>query len=618
MPDGSRTPESPSGSDGSKSSDGASATDGSSTGNDGSSTGSGDSSTGTDGSTETTTTPPTAKEFTFQPAFLMHVGGSHYDGVRDVAFTADGGMVFVGGAFINADTGKHDMWPTGVTPKLFKNTTCGIFSSGQDMDAFVVRIDPQGTIQWMTFLGGPNYERAYAVEVASDGDIVIAGRSGPCLPTTPGAMQQTFGGGETSRAYGLQDGYVARLKPDGDLRWATYVGGSDDAFIRDMALDSKGNPVVGTFATEGASFPQWPGGSAGNPWQADVFKAGAFQTSETGDEDSIVLKLSSDGSRALWAARLGGSDADGSQPSIRVAPDDSVVFLTHGMSSDFNANASPIYSEYSVGMFESRVNHGNLVKLTSNGKHVFTRYLGGHGSINGDTHNLWVDKNGLIYTGDCLCAAGDECFNPIAPDNDPPQKLTDLDPAPTGVQTTYAGGGFIDGNWITGNYPGDGQIIKLSADGSKVLASTLLGGRYGEGIEGITVTDEGTVVVSGGTMSQTMTSPKGGAVGSFQGGLDGFVAVLSPDLKEVLYLRYLGGPGDSAGLSVATAGERIIMSGSVGSSSTLHLSPDGRFTAPVQRLANTGSTKVLPDLGVLGAADAFIYVFDQKATPAAP
>ena len=36
---------------------------------------------------------------------------------------------------------------------------------------------------------GPSYDRAYAVEFADNGDVIVAGHAGPGFPTAPGVVQ---------------------------------------------------------------------------------------------------------------------------------------------------------------------------------------------------------------------------------------------------------------------------------------------------------------------------------------------------------------------------------------------------------------------------------------------
>ncbi|MEZ4375187.1 MAG: hypothetical protein R3B07_30530 [Polyangiaceae bacterium] len=540
-----------------------------------------------------------AGAFDYLPRFVRHLGGSRQDNLRDVAFTGDGGMVLVGGSFVNGT--KHDLIPNGASANEVK-TTCpsGTSGSGADMDLFVMRLDAAGQLLWVTTLGGPYYERAYGVEVASNGDIVLAGRAGKCAPIAGGPVQPSFGGDSMANAYGEQDGYVARLDSSGSLLWATYLGGSANEFIRDMALDSQGNVLVGTFLQPGSTLPAWGSGAFGT----------AFQTSKSGGEDSLVVKLAANGKSVLWASRLGGSGNDGSQPSIRVdMNDDSVVFMTHGRSNDFNANAgaSQIFGAYPSG---ATVNHGNLVKLTSSGSHVFTRYLGASGPVNGDTHNLAVHTDGSIVVADSLCRDSG-CFSAAG---DQAGALSSLDPA-TGsgaAQPSYAGGGYPSGNPILGNYPGDAYVVRLKADGS-VVAATLFGGSKGEGIEGVGLTAAGNVVISGATNSANLP---GGVVtqGAYAGSLDAFVAVLSADLSRVLYQRQLGSAQDNTANTLVVRGDRILVGGATAQTNTLHISFQPQ-THPKAHLTNATAdgTQLLGDIGIGGDEDGWIYVFDELA-----
>lgn len=155
------------------------------------------------------------------------------------------------------------------------------------------------------------------------------------------------------------------------------------------------------------------------------------------------------------------------------------------------------------------MNHGLLTRLRVDGAHVFTRHLGASGPVNGDTHNLWVHTDGTIYTADSLCRDSG-CFSAAG---DAPGALSTLDPATTAAsaQRDYAGGGYPSGNPILGNYPGDGYIVHLSQDGATVLGATLFGGPRGEGIEGVSVTGHGSVVVTGGTNSSSLPAVTTGA-----------------------------------------------------------------------------------------------------------
>ncbi len=144
---------------------------------------------------------------------------------RDVAVDAQGNIYVVGSTY---------------SPDF--PTTAGVLgpSFGGTSDAFIVKLSPSGTVLWSTFLGGPNYERAYAVEVDGSGNVVVAGRAGAGFPVTTGAFQTAFQGGVLpTDAYGPQDGFVCKIRPDGTaIIFCSYFGTSDPWIVRDVAVDA--------------------------------------------------------------------------------------------------------------------------------------------------------------------------------------------------------------------------------------------------------------------------------------------------------------------------------------------------------------------------------------------
>ncbi len=99
--------------------------------------------------------------------FSTYLGGQAGDQLRDVAVDGAGNIYVAGGT---SSTGFH--------------RTVGSPHQGA-MDAMVMKFNPSGQLAWSRLLGGPSYDRAYAIEVDDDGNVYVAGRAGPGFPTTP-------------------------------------------------------------------------------------------------------------------------------------------------------------------------------------------------------------------------------------------------------------------------------------------------------------------------------------------------------------------------------------------------------------------------------------------------
>jgi hypothetical protein len=102
------------------------------------------------------------------------------------------------------------------------------------------------------------------------GNILIVGQTDSRdFPTTPDAIQATYGGGRS-------DGAFAVISPDGsELLYATYLGGSSSEIVRSLAPGHNGEVyVIGSTGSED-------------------FLAGAnvVQAKSPGTGDAFVVKL---------------------------------------------------------------------------------------------------------------------------------------------------------------------------------------------------------------------------------------------------------------------------------------------------------------------------------------
>ncbi len=209
-------------------------------------------------------------------------GGSGVDHGNGLAVLADGGLVLAG------TTTSTDL-PTTVAASQRR--------SGGDLDAFVARYAPSGAIASLTYLGGSGADWAcsyrlsqcnWPLGVDATGNAIIAGGTESTdFPTTDGAFQR-------ARA-GVRDAYVAKVKPDGGLAFATYYGGTGDDHALAAGADAAGRAYFAGLTEHGAGVPTTPLSA---------------QPAYAGNVDGFVAALDPTGRVLLQGTHLGGAQID--------------------------------------------------------------------------------------------------------------------------------------------------------------------------------------------------------------------------------------------------------------------------------------------------------------------
>lgn len=171
--------------------------------------------------------------------FSTYLGGS-----SDEAYDWFAGVV----AVAVDDLGNR--YVTGATRSPDFPTTEGLGRTlSGDVDIFVTKIAPGGTILYSTYLGGPCEDAAVDIAVDAAGSAYVTGRvhGGVCLePVNAGAL-------------------VAKLGPAGTLVYATALGGSlaDTSTGQAIAVDAAGRAhVAGVASSSSHDFPTTPARSA--------------------------------------------------------------------------------------------------------------------------------------------------------------------------------------------------------------------------------------------------------------------------------------------------------------------------------------------------------------------
>jgi len=427
--------------------------------------------------------PPAADAGPASTTWITFLGGTAFEQARDVTVDVDGNVIVVGG------TQSMDFPTTAGAYDRTYDDRGGMLGTGGTMDVFVTKFAPDGKMLWSTFVGGPNYDRAYAVETDAAGDIYVAGRAGADFPTTAGVVQPGFAGDVAPNTlYGPQDGFVFKLSADGStLIWSTYFGSDGSDIVRDMDVDPAGNVYLGV---SGITRP------------LSHITANALQAAPGGGVDTVLAKLSPDATRVIWATYFGGS-ADEGVPSIRVDDRGAVYLATDTLSTDLPVTAGA-YQMANAGGRDFFV-----AKVMADGTSLaYCTYFGGSGHESAETHHLAVDSTGRAI---------------IATET----TSTDLPTTAGAVQRTRNG-------------PGDGFVAILSVDGSALAAATYVGGSGYDGIQGVAVDAAGNIYIGGTTPSNDLGATSGAYQRTYRGMGDGWAAWLGPQLGTIRYLTYLG------------------------------------------------------------------------------
>jgi len=424
--------------------------------------------------------------------YCSYLGGQHFEQARDIAVDQHGFVYLTGGT-------SSPNFPTtpGAYNTIYNNAGSGTVGSWGPMMVFVSKFSPEGQLVWSTLLGGPNYDRAYAIEVDKDGYVYVGGRAGDDFPTTSGVVQEQFiQQGSINTLYGHQNGFIAKLSPDGSqLIWSSYYGSDSYGFFRDIDIDDEGYVygILNAVKTEPIGVPD-----------------DAFDPDLNGNYDMVAVKFSPDATEVEWATFLGGTGNDDGGPSIQAGPDKSVYVAGGTRSTDIPVTSNAVQAQYGGAgdMFVARVSPDGKAL-------IYGTYFGGSGLEYSETHSLFVDHLGQAYVA---CGTGS---------NDAMTTPGTIKPQRTGTEN-------------------DCLFFKLSTDGTQLLASTYFGGTGNDGPEGLYVDSLQNLYVCGSTASTDLPVTSNAFQAQNLGGTDGLLVKMNPSFSSALYSTYFGGTKDDA------------------------------------------------------------------------
>jgi Secretion system C-terminal sorting domain len=400
------------------------------------------------------------------------LGGANLDSAQAVQQTTDGGYIMAGiSASTDGDvTGNHG-----------------------SQDAWVVKLDTAGTIQWQKSLGGSDGDSASSIQITSDGGYILAGISSST-------------DGDVTGNHGNADCWVVKLDATGILQWQKSLGGISNDGAQDIKTTSDGGYLV-------AGYTQSNNG--------DV-------SGNHGGQDAWVVKLDATGT-IQWQKSMGGSVTD-SASSIQITADGGCVVA--GGSKSINGDVTENHGDFdfwivkldATGSIQWQKSLGSTaddraqsVQITSDGGYIVAgcSYATNDGNVTGNHggYDFWIIK--LDVSGNLLWQKSFGGSN--------------IDQARS-VQTTSDGGYVVAGYSnstngdaaVTHGVALDYWVIKLDATGTLQWQKSM-GGSFADSAYAINTTSDGGYVIVGDTPSF------GGDVTGNHGAQDVWVVKLASD-----------------------------------------------------------------------------------------
>ena len=260
-------------------------------------------------------------------------------------------------------------------------TTTGAFQltySGAT-DIAISKYDSTGSaLLWATYIGGVSSDQPHSMIVNSQNELCIYGSTNSSdFPTSSNAFDSVFNGGS--------DIIVVHLDSLGaNLIGSSFFGGTGSDGINNLAynygdtyrgeiyLDSLDNIYIASFSSS-FDFPT---------------TSGVYQSSLSGGQDGIVMKLNSDLSNQIWSTYLGGTGNDAAY-GIRVKNNN--VYVSGAGSSDF-----PTISGSAITSFIGGSSDAFISKLNSQGSSLLASSFFGSTS-NDQAFFLDIDRDNDIY-----------------------------------------------------------------------------------------------------------------------------------------------------------------------------------------------------------------------------
>lgn len=314
---------------------------------------------------------------------------------------------------------------------------------------------------------------------------------------------------------------------DPNLIFCSYVGGTADNWGFTATYGPDGS-MFGGCIVFGNGFPTNPGAFQ------TTFQGGVGDGTTFNPMDIGIIKLSPNGSNRIYATYIGGSAQE--MPTSLIVDGQGNLILT-------GRSNSPNYPVTGSGLFGKGGDWDIIVtKLNPTGSAIIgSKRIGGAGM---DGANITAGSTGVISLYQNY---GDEARSEVILDgagNIYVASCTQSYSASDATNNFPTTAGAFQAGFGGGTQ--DGVVLKLDANVSTLLFSSLLGGDKNDAAYVLSLGPSGDIYVGGGTESSTNTFPGNhtGTIGTaFNGNIDGFVAQINNNGSSIIRSTFIGTGG---------------------------------------------------------------------------